>query len=69
MDMESRCARIWRTCFAILHQKTAVAAAEYAILAVGIVIVVGAAVLLLDFASPLRFAGQTLLREIENMVR
>jgi len=44
-----------------LRDRRGVIAAEYAILAVGIVIVVGGAVLAFDIQNPLRIAGSELL--------
>ena len=55
-----------RACIgAVLADRSGVTAAEYAILSVGIVIVVGAAILTYDVYSPMQRAGQTLQEEIQ----
>ena len=49
---------------AVLADRSGVTAAEYAILSVGVAIVVGSAVLAYDVYSPMQRAGQMLQDEI-----
>jgi Flp pilus assembly pilin Flp len=55
--------RILSTLSAALKDRDGVTAAEYAILEVGIVIVVGAALMAFDLANPMNYAASTLLSE------
>lgn len=63
MDPMASLRHLWRAARAAVANRSGVAAAEYAILAVGIVIVVGAAVLVIGdpLTGALGRAGQALL--------
>lgn len=50
-----------------LKDRRGVSAAEYAILGVGIVIVVGSALLAFDLKNPLIYAGSTLLSQQSSL--
>lgn len=51
---------IWRLFVSVASDRRAVTSAEYAILAVGVVIVVGGAIALFDINNPMQYAGSAL---------
>lgn len=53
--------KIWGVLRQGWGDRKGVSSAEYAILAVGVVIVVGGAILVFDINNPMNYAGQTIL--------